>query len=161
MIVLVRHAESAADPATPSSTWGLTPAGHVAAGRLRLPSGIVRLASGPEPKLRQTLAPHGSVEIDERFRESDNPDEWLGRDEFRAAVHDYFRDRPRPGWEPRASVVARFAAALQDGMAVCTGGRALSAVAAHLTGEDPWALWQTLTMPQILTFDGPSVASTS
>jgi broad specificity phosphatase PhoE len=158
VIALVRHAESAADPSTPSHTWGLTPAGHRAAAGLELPYGL-RLASGPEPKLRQTMEPHGPVHVDERFRESDNPHEWLGRDEFRAAVHDYFRGEPRPGWEPAASVVARFIEALEDGMAVCTGGRALCAVYEHLTGEDGWALWQTLTMPQVLAIDGPSVAS--
>ena len=160
MIALVRHAESAADPSTPSSTWGLTPAGHRAAAQLALPSGL-RLASGPEPKLWQTLEPHGTVTRDERFRESDNPDAWLGRDAFLQAVHDYFHDRPQPGWEPRTSVIERFTAALEDGIAVCSGGRALSAVHAHLTGSEGWALWQTLTMPHVLTLDGPSVASPS
>ena len=159
MIALVRHAESAADPSTPSSTWGLTPAGRRAAAELDLPSGL-RLASGPEPKLRQTLEPHGPVQVDERFRESDNPAEWLGRERFLEAVHDYFHDRPHSGWEPRAHVVARFTEALEDGMAVCTGGRALSAVYAHLTAVDAWQLWQSLTMPQILTLEGPWVAST-
>lgn len=160
MIALVRHAESAADPSTPSSTWGLTPAGRRAAAALELPDGL-RLASGPEPKLRQTMEPHGHVHVDERFRESENPDEWLGRQEFRAAVHAYFRGEPRHGWEPAAHVVARFTEALEDGMAVCTGGRALCAVHAHLTGEDGWTRWQTLTMPEVLTLDGPSVASAS
>ena len=158
MIVLVRHAESAADPATPANTWGLTPAGHRAAATLELPYGL-RLAAGPEPKLQQTLAPHGPVHVDERFRESDSPDEWLGPDAFRQAVHDYFHDRPHPGWEPRTSVIARFDEALEDGMAVCSGGRALSAVYAARTDQDPWALWQTLTMPAFLTLDGPSLAS--
>jgi broad specificity phosphatase PhoE len=160
VIALVRHAESAADPSTPSRTWGLTLAGRRAAAALELPPGL-RLASGPEPKLRQTLDPHGPVHVDERFRESDNPDEWLGRDAFRAAVRDYFRGSPRPGWEPAASVVARFTEALEDGMAVCTGGRALCAVHAHLTGADAWRLWQSLSMPEVLTIEGPSVASTS
>ena len=159
MIVLVRHAESAVDESTPARRWGLTVAGRRAAAALELPYGL-RLASGPEPKLRQTLEPHGPVHVDERFRESDNPDGWLGRDEFRAAVHDYFAGTPRPGWEPAAAVVERFTDGLEDGMAVCTGGRALCAVHAHLTGEDGWALWQTLSMPQVLTVDGPSVAST-
>jgi broad specificity phosphatase PhoE len=158
VIALVRHAESAPDPTTPSRTWGLSPAGHRAAAALELPFGL-RLASGPEPRMVDTLAPHGPVHVDERFRESDNPDEWLGREAFRAAVHDFFAARPHPGWEPAASVVERFSDALEDGMAVCTGGRALCAVYAHLTGDDAWALWQTLTMPQVLTLEWPSVAS--
>jgi len=152
VIALVRHAESAPDPDRPSSTWGLSLAGHRAAAALELPYGL-RLASGPEPRMRDTLAPHGPVHVDERFRESDNPDRWLGRDEFRRAVHAFFRGDPHPGWEPASAVVARFTEALEDGMAVCTGGRALSAVYAHLTGADAWALWQTLTMPHVLTVE--------
>lgn len=109
--------------------------------------------------MQDTLAPHGPVHVDERFRESDNPDAWLGRERFLEAVHAWFHDDPRPGWEPKQQVIARFTEALEDGMAVCTGGRALAAVHAHLTGTDAWALWQTLTMPQVLTLDGPSVAS--
>jgi broad specificity phosphatase PhoE len=160
VIVLVRHAESAVDQTTNSNTWGLTPKGMDDAARIELPPGL-RLASGPEPKLRQTLEPHGPVRVDERFRESDNPDAWLGRDAFLQAVHDYFNDEPHAGWEPRTSVVDRFREALEDGMAVCTGGRALSTVVAARTGVDPWPLWQTLTMPdvRILTLEGPWVAS--
>ncbi len=75
-------------------------------------------------------------------------------------MHDFFHGTPRAGWEPAASVVARFTEALEDGMAVCTGGRALSAVYGHLAGVDAWELWQSLTMPQILTLEGPWVAST-
>jgi len=111
--------------------------------------------------MRQTLEPHGVVTVDARFRESDNPDAWLGRRSFLAAVEAYFADDPMHGWEPRAAVVERFLDALDDGMAVCTGGRALAAVYADLVGVDAWVLWQSLSMPDVLAVGGASVASTS
>ena len=91
-VVLVRHAQSAPDPATPSSTWGL-------------------------------------------------------------------------GWEPASEVVARFTAGFVDGAAIASGGRAISAVVAHLTGCNGFALWQSLRMPHVILLDqaeqGAWVASPS
>ncbi len=148
-VVLVRHSVSAVDPATSPHTWGLTAEGHERAAALDL-SGR-RLLAGPEPKLAQTLAPHGPVEVDERYAES-HSEGWLGDDEFRRAVERYFAgEEPAPGWERAASVVERFT--LVDGAAICSGGRAISAVVAHHTGCDGLALWQTLAMPHVIVLD--------
>ena len=161
-VVLVRHSISAVDEATSPHTWGLTDEGRVLAAALEL--GADRLLAGPEPKLVQTLEPHGLVEVDARYGESGS-DGWLGREEFLATVRRYFarpEEPPAPGWEPAAAVVERFA--LVDGAAICSGGRAISAVVAHHTGCDGFALWQTLRMPHVIPLfqdqEGRWVAST-
>ena len=148
-VVLVRHSISAVDPETSPHTWGLTDEGHAKAAALDLAG--LRLLAGPEPKLAQTLAPHGDVEVDARYAES-HSEGWLGAEEFRAAVEHYFAgEEPAPGWERAADVVERFT--LVDGAAICSGGRAISAVVAHHTGCDGFALWQTLSMPDVIVLD--------
>jgi broad specificity phosphatase PhoE len=150
-VVLVRHAQSAVDPSTPPSTWGLTEEGRRRAAELDLRG--LRLLAGPEPKLIQTLEPHGVVDVDERFAES-HSEGWLGDDEFAATIERYFAapDRaPAPGWEPAASVVERFD--LVEGAAIASGGRAIAAVVAAHTGGDGLALWRSLRMPHVIVLD--------
>ncbi len=148
-VLLVRHSVSAVDPATSPHGWGLTDEGRRLAAELDL--GARRLLAGPEPRMTETLAPHGEVEIDQRYGES-HSEGWLGADEFLTAVERYFAgEEPAPGWERAESVVARFT--LVDGAAICSGGRAISAVVAHVTGCDGFALWQTLTMPHVIVLD--------
>lgn len=96
-----------------------------------------------------TLEHLGQVVIDQRFAESRDPC-WLGQDEFLEAVRRYHCGDPLPGWEPAAEVVARFTSGFVDGAAVCSGGRAISAVVAHLTGVDGFALWESLAIPDVL-----------
>jgi hypothetical protein len=160
-VVLVRHSISAVDPSTSPHTWGLTDEGHELARGLDLAG--LRLVAGPEPKLIQTLEPHGAVTVDERYSES-HSEGWLGDEDFRRAVERYFAgEEPAPVWERAADVVARFE--LVDGTAYCSGGRAISAVVAHHTGCDGLTLWRSLRMPYVIELirdgDGPWVASTS
>ena len=150
-VALVRHAESAVDPSTESRTWGLTEEGRRAARELRL-DGASRLLAGPEPKLVQTLEPHGPVEIDDRFGES-HSEGWLSSDEFASTIERYFATPdlpPAPGWEPASAVVERFVPGFVDGAAIASGGRAISAVVSALTGCDGFALWRTLRMPHVI-----------
>lgn len=148
-VVLVRHSVSTVDPSTSPHTWGLSEEGRLHAAALDL-SGL-RLLAGPEPKMVQTLEPHGSVEVDARYGES-HSEGWLERDEFLDAVQRYFAgDEPAPGWERATDVVARFTPV--DGAAICSGGRAICAVVAHLTGCDGLALWRTLTMPHLIVLN--------
>ena len=148
-VVLVRHSVSAVDPSTSPHTWGLTAEGQQRAAALDLTG--LRLLAGPEPKMRQTLEPHGEVEVDARYGES-RAAAWLGEDDFGIAVERYFAgDEPAPGWERAADVVERFA--LLDGAAICSGGRAICAVVAHHTGCDGFALWRTLSMPHVIALD--------
>jgi hypothetical protein len=162
-IVLVRHSTSAVDPSTSPHAWGLTDSGAALAAALDL--GGLRLLAGPEPKMVQTLEPHGPVEVDARFAES-RSEGWLGADEFARTIERYFArpdDPPAPGWEPASAVVERFT--LVDGAAICSGGRAISAVVARLTGCDGLELWRTLRMPHVIVLSGDErdrwVASTS
>lgn len=145
-VVLVRHSVSAVDPSTSPHTWRLTDEGRARAAALDLRG--LSLLAGPEPKMIETLEPHGPVEVDPRYAES-HSEGWLGDDAFLTAIERYFAgEEPAPGWERAVDVVARFE--LVDGAAICSGGRAISAVVAHLTGCDGFALWRTLTMPQVL-----------
>jgi hypothetical protein len=158
-VLLVRHSISAVDPSASPHTWGLTDEGRRLAAALDLAG--LRLIAGPEPKLAQTLESHGPVSTDDRYGES-HSEGWLGPDEFDRAVQRYFAgDEPAPGWERAADVVRRFE--LVDGAAICSGGRAISAVVAHHTGCDGLALWRTLRMPHVIELsrsgDGPWVAS--
>ena len=148
-LVLVRHSISAVDPGTSAHGWGLTDEGRTLAAELDV-SGL-RLLAGPEPKMIETLSPHGRVEVDDRYGES-HSEGWLGADAFLTTVERYFAgEEPAPGWERAASVVERFT--LVDGAAICSGGRAISAVVAHLTGCDGFALWRTLTMPHVIVLN--------
>ena len=148
-VLLVRHSVSAVDPSASPHTWGLTHEGRARAAALDL-SGL-RLLAGPEPKMLQTLEPHGPVEVEPRCGES-HSEGWLGDDAFLTAIERYFAgEEPAPGWERAGEVVARFP--LVDGAAICSGGRAISAVVAHLTGCDGFALWQTLAMPHVIVLN--------
>jgi hypothetical protein len=145
-VILVRHSSSAVDPSTSPHTWGLTEDGRARAASLDLAGR--RLLAGPEPKMIQTLEPHGPVEVDPRYGES-HSEGWLGDEAFLTAIERYFAgEEPAFGWERAADVVARFE--LVDGAAICSGGRAISAVVAHHTGCDGLALWRTLSMPHVV-----------
>ena len=160
-VILVRHAESAFHPATPSRTWGLTDAGREAARRLRI-DGWTRLLAGPEPRMAATLEHLGTVEIDDRYAESES-EGWLSEEDFARAVERYFEGEvPAPGWERARDVVARFT--LVDGAVIASGGRAIAAVVAHHTGCDGLTLWRSLHTPHVIALgrdeEGRWVAST-
>lgn len=144
---LVRHAKSAPDPTAPSHTWGLSDEGKAQARRLRI-DGPTRLIAGPEPRMASTLIHLGPVEVDARFAES-HVDGWLGEAAFLDAVRRYHAGDPLPGWEAAAAVVERFE--LVDGAAICSGGRAISAVIAHHAGGDGFDIWRSLRMPDVIT----------
>jgi broad specificity phosphatase PhoE len=150
-IVLVRHAPTAPDPATSHREWGLSDEGRRAALELRLDC-VTRLLAGPEPRMAATLAHLGPVQVDERFRESDVSG-WLGDDEFLDAVRRYHAGDAPSGWEAAAGVVDRFTSGFVDGAAIASGGRAISAVVAALTGVDGFALWRSLRTPDVIVLD--------
>ena len=161
-VTLVRHAQSAADRATPSHTWGLSEKGHAQARALRL-DGVSQLLAGPEPRMRQTVEHLGPVTVDDRYRESRDGGAWLEADDFLDAIRRYHAGNPVSGWESASDVVGRFT--LVDGAAIVSGGRAISAVVARLTGCDGFELWSSLRMPHVIVLDQDErhtwVASTS
>ncbi len=163
-VVLVRHAKSAPDPDRPSSEWDLSEQGRRVARGLRLP-GVTRLLAGPEPRMAATLEHLGPVAVDERLRESETSG-WLDDpDAFVEAVRRFHAGDPPLGWEPAAEVVERVMACFDDGVAIASGGRAISAVVASLTGVDGFELWRRLGMPHVVVLEqgeeGRWVASTS
>ena len=126
-VTLVRHARSATDPATPSHTWDLSDEGRRDALGLRL-DGVSRL-------LAESRA--GG---------------WLGEHAFAAAIERYFQGaQGASGWELAAEVVARFT--LVDGAAIVSGGRAIAAVVAHVTGGDGVEIWRALRFPDVVHLD--------
>ena len=163
-VVLVRHAESAPDPARPSSEWDLSDEGRRVARGLRL-DGVTRLLAGPEPRMASTLVHLGPVEIDDRLRESDAAGWLADEDEFVDAVRRFHAGDVLAGWEPATAVVERVTACFDDGVGIASGGRAISAVVASLTGVDGFELWRSLAMPHVIVLDqgerGRWVASTS
>ena len=163
-VVLVRHAPSAPDPDRPSREWDLSDDGRAAARQLRL-DGVTKLLAGPEPRMASTLIHLGPIEIDERLRESDTSG-WLADDDaFLDAVRRFHAGDPLPGWEPASAVVERVTSCFADGVAIASGGRAISAVVASLTSIDGFELWRSLAAPHVIVLDqderGRWVASTS
>jgi len=163
-VVLVRHAESAPDPDRPSIEWDLSDDGRRAALGIRI-DGVTRLLAGPEPRMSSTLRHLGQVDVDERLRESDTAGWLADEDAFVDAVRRYHAGEPLPGWEPASSVVERVTSCFADGVAIASGGRAISAVVASLTNADGFELWRSLAMPHVIVLDqgerGRWVASTS
>ena len=109
-LILVRHAHSQVEPARSPREWGLSVAGRQGAARLAALALFERVDgfyAGPEPKLRQTLAPVAAgngmeVQVDDAFAETAG-EGWLSDDAFRATVQRFFADPdvpPAPGWEP-------------------------------------------------------------
>jgi|SRR5436190_1182750 len=182
-IIFVRHAESQVDPAHDPGEWGLTDEGRAAARRLAALALFEHAAgfyAGPEPKLRETLAPvaaeHGQpVREEPAFAETRSAG-WLGEEVFHATVRQLFAapDRPpAPGWETALAAAARFAAgverlcarhgpvvypghALPGTFAVASGGRALVGYLASLLGYHPdeaFGTWERLRLPDLAVVD--------
>jgi broad specificity phosphatase PhoE len=109
-VILVRHAKSQVDAATPPHEWGLADGAAAAAAelgrRLGTASGIV---ASSEPKTMATAAALGlgPVEASDAFREVTRPwyDDADGLARHAAA---WFAGESVDGWEPRSDAVARF-----------------------------------------------------
>lgn len=161
MILLVRHAEPAASPDTPSSTWPLTDAGRAAAETLRasLPPESL-LVSSNERKAWETLAGHAAdtrVRKDARFDEVYRPNEgW--RTDFRDRRRRYVLGDPIAGWETSSAVAQRFddgIAAVQQQAAgrtvvVGTHGMSMTLWLVHrglVSSEDAARFWEGLRFP--------------
>jgi broad specificity phosphatase PhoE len=160
-LLLVRHAMPAYGPDVPAGAWELSGDGRREARALAraIPAGSLLVASR-EPKARQTLAPSGSVQTDERFNEVVRDEPYDG--DFRARRHAYVTGTDHPGWEPRDQVVARFAAGVrfwsdQAGERPLVIGSHGMAMVLWLTATvglaDPGGFWSTLRLPDLLTVD--------
>ncbi len=182
-VILVRHAQSQVNPARDASEWGLTEAGQAAARRLSalaLFEHAAGFCAGPEPKLRETLAPVAAlygmaVQSEPNFAETRSAG-WLNGDAFLETVRRLFaapNQAPAEGWEAASAAAARFAAgverlcarhepivhpghALPGTFAVASGGRALVGYLAEVLGlnaEQAFETWQRLRMPDLAVLD--------
>ena len=169
-LALIRHCRSDADPQLPPATWGLTEVGHAQARALvsRFERDeVVAIACGPEPKMTQSVAPLAQARdlvVDSHGAYAESHSEgWLSAGRFDEAVAAFFRDptiAPAPGWESADDAATRFLSAVGDllarhdggTIAVCSGGRVLSAALAQLGLIPPTQVlagWRRIQMPDV------------
>ncbi len=169
---LLRHCRSAVDPTREPSTWGLTEDGAADADRLAqssIFSTTTVVAAGDEPKMVETLRPladRRGIELIVRagLGESTHGG-WVSDEDFEPIVRRFLEEPDTPpasGWESAANTADRFmveldalAVAQPSGdIAVCTGGRALTATLVRLglvRTEQALEAWAALQMPDIVT----------
>ena len=163
-MLLVRHSVPELDPSVPAEEWSLSEEGRRRCGPLaeRLAAfGPEVLLSSTEPKARETaelVAPvlGLDVELSDGLRETARRAvPWLGREELERGIRELF-ERPDEvvyGEETGSAALARFAAAVEDlpeSAVVVSHGTVLSLYAAAKTGRDPFALWQSLDLPDVV-----------
>ena len=159
-VYLVRHAMPVVDASLTPRQWRLDGEAMAAASRLRdrLPP-VIRLVASSETKAQQTgeaiAASRVPVAADAGFDEVDRPADFDPR--YRETAAAYLDGSPKPGWEPRGDVVARFGAAVArhrggDGaLVVVTHGLAMSLWAAHIHKRQQIAdWWARLAFPDVV-----------
>jgi broad specificity phosphatase PhoE len=165
MLLLVRHAMPAVDPAADPSAWPLSSQG-LAASRLLarvLPASALLVASD-EPKAWQTLDPDGSrpVKRDSRLAEVRRREAFS--DDFREARRSYVSGSQIAGWEPRAEVARRFGDAVRDAAAqgagrdvvIASHGMAMTVwLSRAVLLADPGEFWEEMQrrFPDLLAVD--------
>ncbi|HET7856663.1 MAG TPA: histidine phosphatase family protein [Gaiellaceae bacterium] len=163
-MLLVRHSAPHLDPSVPSEEWRLSEEGRLRCRALadRLAEHRPRaLVSSTEPKARETaelIAPTLGLDVQllDGLRESARRTVgWLGPDEIDGGIRELFerRDEVVFGEESASSALARFEAAvdpLPDASVVVTHGTVLSLYVAARTGRDPYELWRSLDLPDVV-----------
>ena len=162
-MILIRHARSVVDPATPAADWSLAPGAVESAAELGQHLQATTLIASTERKAIDTAAALGlgPVLVSEAFCEVTRPfyDDPNGLDE---TVARWFAGETVDGWEPHAEAVTRFAGGLAehagDGLVVVTHGTVMTAWLAS-TGAvtDPMAFWRDLRMPDAFAVGDGSV----
>jgi len=158
-VIVVRHAMPEVVRGVSSRQWGLSEASREDCVLLAhaLPPGIGRVWSSDERKAKETADVVGlrlglPVSVDVGFGEVDRPDVW-DRD-YREVAAGYLGGADEPGWEERAAVVRRFAAAVgraQGGttgdVVIVTHGMAMSLWVASVAPVAVVEWWRALTFP--------------
>jgi broad specificity phosphatase PhoE len=163
-VLLVRHSLPEVDPSRPAEEWTLSDEGRARCAPLaaRLgtyaPEGII---SSTEPKARETAELIGAelgLEVGESpalCETARRTVPWLEPESFRRAMQTLF-ERPDDvvfGEESAAHALARFsavAAGVDERTIVVSHGTVISLYAAERTGEDPFAIWSRLELPDLL-----------
>jgi 2,3-bisphosphoglycerate-dependent phosphoglycerate mutase len=170
-LVLVRHAQSAPDPALPEHDWPLSETGKRQAAELApvlADLGVDALASSPFPRAVETLRPYAEasgleIAIDEDLRER-RLGAWMPDPaDVEAAVRQMHADLDfqREGGESGRACVARFETALarvvaaNPGRTVAVGSH--GGVLGHLIARQgvalPDAFWRRIRNPHLFIFD--------
>lgn len=163
MLLLVRHAMPAIDPAADPSAWALGAGGLAASRRLArlIPAGALLIAS-EEPKAWQTLDPDGSADVRRDFRLGEVRRSEAFSDDFRVNRRRYVSGSQIAGWEQHAEVARRFAGAVRDATAQAGGrdvviashGMAITVWLSHAVGlADPGEFREQLRFPDLLAAD--------
>jgi broad specificity phosphatase PhoE len=163
-VLLVRHSVPELEPGVPSEEWRLSQEGRSRCGPLaeRLAEfGPQALLSSTEPKARETaelVAPALGLEVElsDGLRETARRTVgWLEADELELGIRRLF-ERPDEvvyGEESAAEALARFEAALEglpDSAVVVSHGTVISLYVAARTGRDPFELWKSLDLPDVV-----------
>ena len=170
-LILVRHAQSAPDPALPERDWPLSQAGVAQAAALApvlAELGVDALASSPYIRAIETLKPYAEaaglpIAVDDDLRER-SLGAWLDDPaDLQEAIRRMHADldfRLEGGETGRACVV-RFEAALarviaaNPGRTIAVGshGGVLSHLIARHAGDLAGAFWNRIRNPHIFVFD--------
>jgi broad specificity phosphatase PhoE len=163
-LLLVRHSAPEVDPSVPSEEWGLSEEGRRRCGPLAERVAAYRpelLVSSPEPKARETaelIAPSLGLDVQLRdgLRETARRTVgWLEPEELERGIRALF-DRPDEvvyGEESARAALARFEAAvaeLPERAVAVSHGTVISLYVAAKTGRDPFELWQSFELPDVV-----------
>ena len=168
-VILVRHAMPEVTPGLASRLWPLSEAAKEDCVLLAhaLPGVLApTILTSDERKACETATVIGmrrglDVVVDERLREVDRPQTW--DDDYRSLVMRYLGGEPLAGWEPQASAMARFEAAIMEAderlgpvpgdLVVSNHGIALSLWLASVAAIDLVPFWRALTFPDAWRWD--------
>jgi broad specificity phosphatase PhoE len=163
-LLLVRHSAPELDPSLPAEEWRLSHEGRRRCEELaeRLARHEPRaLLASTEPKARETaelVAPALGLEVEllDGLRETARRTVgWLTEDELNRGIRALF-ERPGDvvfGEESGEQALARFERAVEgapEPAVVVTHGTVLSLYAAARTGGNPYELWRSLRLPDVV-----------
>lgn len=163
-MLLVRHSAPELDPSAPSEEWRLSEEGRRRCAPLaeRLARYEPRfLLASSEPKARETaelVAPALGLEVQlsDGLRETARRTVgWLAPDDLDRGIQELF-ERPGEvvfGEESAAAALARFeeaVAGLPEPAVVVTHGTVLSLYAAPRIGREPYEVWGSLELPDVI-----------
>jgi broad specificity phosphatase PhoE len=163
-LLLVRHSAPELDPSVPSEEWGLSEEGRRRCGPLAERVGAhgpELLVSSSEPKARETAELIGrplglDVQLVDGLRETARRTVgWLEPDELEHGIRALFSrpDEVVYGEESASAALARFEAAvagLPERAVVVSHGTVISLYVAAKTGRDPFELWRSLELPDVV-----------
>jgi broad specificity phosphatase PhoE len=171
-LILIRHAETLQDPATPSTEWALTNRGVEqarAVGHDLEGAGIVAIRASSDRKAMTTalligaglgLEPHPDRRLVEQHRPS-----WgfLETSRFDSSVRDVFNrpDESISGAETGRTALERFKLAIEDAdrnspegpIAAVSHGTVMALFISRLTDEDAYSIWKAMQFAQVFCIE--------